>query len=1027
MLTFREIAHTLVYLIKINWRFTLIFSLLIAWIGYRLKDPVKGLIRQIKALKSNPECFKEHWQGQLSSLGEKAKANARNWWKILPTALALILSIALFRLAFLLPFVKRERKRFEREKKPLLAFKSFHSFIWMGLAGSFGAMLLTNYVVTLLRYLINFVFRQVSQTTIHNLGNTGISFPWIAFDWKNLWHFNIYGISPILSFPVLLAGLIWAWRSAWINFEQFRDYNNNEEGDDRFATKKEITQQYQKVPDKNKTYQGEGGFPVMHTTRNNLAGAVLKSRMMWENETFNRFLTRCEKVLALHNQTPGDYYLSTESINVLSVGMSRSRKGENWILTSQEINTRASKPPSLIIGDPKGENYQQSYKTLRKRNYDVEVLNYLNMDQSMGNNPLWLATDYAKKGYYEEVQAQINKVAENHYRHTKPGNATQGNAKFFEDSSISLFNAIALALIDRAKETEESGEADAWDTITMRNVATFLSDLGSSTVLVDEQLEIVEGMSAEERQFIEKRTAATLYFNNLAKVQKQKFSRFREMAINNYNQSNFAGEEAKGNIYSSFMTGLNLYLQDNIAKLTSKNSIDLRSIGNPRRLSVRFRSSTNEALQNAFVQQTAYVSITGQVIEKGRSVEKVFVNRETALIDSVGYLNYIINPFLPDTFEVTITFDHPNNSSKMILDKVFRFTGTKTYKTKGLKKVLDKYTNQPILDKIAISNISGDLLEEKDIDLVYSEKPKAVFLVLPPNKTEYNSLASIFLDQVFNVNYELALKNGRQCSNKIINIFDEFTNLPKIADMDSKISICLGQGIMYWLWIQNPEQLDQVYGQVVAQTIVDNCSLNVYIKAGPKSRANKEYSEALGSRTIVKRKRSSNILDDANPNVDVSNPKQPLLSPTELTKLQPGEAVILRGVKPFDRSGQRVVTDPIFLTGKTAMPARYMFLNQEYDAKATLSDIPVECPHRHLDLQDIAIPAQESLDNLIDWRQALERSQLTNNQTEPKLIGRKRATIKQVHVTQEGQVNNVLDQIFNDPEDEVDDYLADYV
>ena len=64
-------------------------------------------------------------------------------------------------------------------------------------------------------------------------------FNWDIFAFGNLFNAQVYSIAPILSIPLLVIGLIIAWRSAWVNFEQYRDYNGNEEGDDGFATEKE--------------------------------------------------------------------------------------------------------------------------------------------------------------------------------------------------------------------------------------------------------------------------------------------------------------------------------------------------------------------------------------------------------------------------------------------------------------------------------------------------------------------------------------------------------------------------------------------------------------------------------------------------------------------------------------------------------------------------------------------------------------------------------------------------------------------
>ncbi|MCW1027038.1 type IV secretory system conjugative DNA transfer family protein, partial [Streptococcus anginosus] len=141
--------------------------------------------------------------------------------------------------------------------------------------------------------------------------------------------------------------------------------------------------------------------------------------------------------------------------------------------------------PSMIIGDPKGEHYQSSYKTMRKRGYAVEVLNYQEMDFSMSFNPLALAVEAAKKGYYEMAQTRVNATAQMIYPKTKGGE--QGNAEYFRKSSVSLFNALTMALMDRAHETAQNGEADAWDTITIPNVAKFLNELGSEEVFVNSQ------------------------------------------------------------------------------------------------------------------------------------------------------------------------------------------------------------------------------------------------------------------------------------------------------------------------------------------------------------------------------------------------------------------------------------------------------------------------------------------------------------------------------------------------------------
>lgn len=1005
------IYYTLLQLAKVSLVNLIVMSGFLAYLLFQVFAPygkkgylkAKQLIKERKAIKhrlaTKVEQFKENWEYRKDIdwqqwFSRQGKSLARFFKRAviyLPTAAGLIVWNVLFRLIYQLPFVKQERKRFDKEMKPILHFKNFRSFITMGILFSGIAFLLTNYLVTVLRAAIRYIY--LALITLRD-DTQVVTFDWDSLLFHQLLNAKVFVIAPILAIPIFIIGLIIAWKSAWINFEQYRDYNNNEEGDDRFATEKDIHHQYKKVPNKNQTYPGEGGVPVLHETKGNLAGLTLRTQMQWQNRKISRYITKAETILGNLSIPSGYYYIDDSTTNMLGIGMTRSGKGEGHIMPSIDINSRAEIQPSLVIADPKGEHYQSSYKTMRKRGYDVNVLSFQNMDWSMSYNPLALAIDAAQKGYYEMTQTRVNAVAEAIYRKTKPGMGN-GNAKYWEDTSISLFNAIAMALIDRANETAKNGEDDAWDTVTVRNIAKFLTDLGSEEVFVNDFGEIVE--NPDKNQQVKKKSKITVYFDNLRLINQKQFSKFRDMADLNFRSSDFASEETKGNVFSSMMSGINLFLQDNIAKLTSKNSIDLESVGFPRRLSVKFRSSSSQNMVNNFAHKTAKITITSEESWGTTTRTVTHVKEATALIDGEGYLTYVIAPKLPDEFIVTIDFNHPNNDGSDIQEHYYQFSAEKVYQKQGKVIRLDAYNKMPVLDHIKVTILTqqeGNLLQESDINLVYSDHPKVIYLVTPPNRTEYNGIVSLFLDQLFNANYELALSNGRKCVNRILHILDEFTNIPAIPHMETKISIGLGQNILYYLWIQNLEQLVDKYGENTAATIQDNCSLKIYVKS-TSDKTNSRFSKDLGSRTITRRRRSSNILDEANPNVAIENPRQDLLTPTQLAKLQEGEAVILRGVKGRDNAGRKITTDPIFCHEKTSFPYRYMFLQEEFDQSMTLADIPVESAHRNLELQDVAVGAKKLFNNIIDWRLQLMSSVGSNTGDLPKLKTRYDATSPQ--------------------------------
>lgn len=1039
--------YTLIQLAKVNRFNALLLLSFVVYLCYQgikvIRKPLLNFFQLMKRVTDDRDMIKGRLKTKRKELTRLWKNRHEINWKsagkkkgkqiwyfvkrfaiLVPPFLFLLVGNILFRLIYKIPFVKRDRKRFDKEMRPLLYFKNYRSFVFMGIGFSFIAFILTNYLVTVLRAAIRFLYfsimglRDSSQIATFDVDSLLI---------QNLLNAKVFVIAPILAMPIFLFGLVVAWRSAWVNFEQYRDYNHNEEGDDRFATVKEIHRQYKKIANKTETYPGEGGVPVLHETRNNLTGLTLGSQMLWQNRTFSRYMTNAQRILGLLSTPSGDYYIDDNTTNLLAMGITRSGKGEAHIAPIIDINSRAEIQPSMIIADPKGEHYQSSYKTMRRRGYDVNVLSFQNMDWSMSYNPLALAIAAAKKGYYEMTQTRVNAVAEAIYRKTKPGMGN-GNAKYFEDTSISLFNAIAMALIDRANETVKNGETDAWDTVTVRNIAKFLTDLGSEEVFVNDFGEIVD--NPDRDQHVKKKSKITVYFDNLRKINQEQFSKFRDMADLNFRSSDFAADETRGNVYSSMMSGINLFLQDNIAKLTSKNSIDLESVGFPRRLSVKFRSSSNVAMRNEYAYKTAKVTITSQSAWGKTTRQVTHVNAATSLIDGEGYLNYVIAPKLPDQFLVTIDFDHKNNGDSSIRHKLFQFSAEKVYQKRGKVIKLDEYTRKPVLDYIKVTVLTKEedvLLQEEDIDLIYSDNPKVIYLVTPPNRTEYNSIVSLFLDQLFNANYELALSNGRKCVNRILHILDEFTNIPAIPHMDTKISIGLGQNILYYLWIQNLKQLVSEYGENTAETIRENCSLKVYIKSTAPT-TNEYFSKELGTRTITRRRRSSNILDEANPNVSIENPRQELLTPTQLAKLQEGEAVILRGLKGRDNAGRKITTDPIFLHEKTSLPYRYMFLQEEFDHSMTLADIPVESDHRELNLQDVAVEAQSIFNKIIDWRMALTDRMRTNGET-PQLATRKQPykPYSQAQFTSPADLTQaVIAEIF-DEEDDDDLFFVDDV
>ncbi|WP_274656808.1 hypothetical protein [Streptococcus equinus] len=188
----------------------------------------KQLFKERKAIKhrlsAKLEQFKETWQQRQTidwkQWGFRQGKSLTRFFKravaYLPIVAGLIVWNILFRLIYQLPFVKQERRRFDKDMKPILHFKNFRSFFLMGIGFSGIAFSLTNYLVTVLRAAIRYVY--LALITLRD--DTQV----VAFDWNRLLlhqllNAKVFVLAPILVIPIFIIGLIIAWKSAWINFE----------------------------------------------------------------------------------------------------------------------------------------------------------------------------------------------------------------------------------------------------------------------------------------------------------------------------------------------------------------------------------------------------------------------------------------------------------------------------------------------------------------------------------------------------------------------------------------------------------------------------------------------------------------------------------------------------------------------------------------------------------------------------------------------------------------------------------------
>lgn len=791
-------------------------------------------------------------------------------------------------------------------------------------------LLLINYAATVIGSLIIWATTPVTNVSQRFNGPIYDNFM-NCFYMHSLWNFSVIFMHPLVYFFLCCVYLISAGRFIFQRWRNNHVTNNGEYGKARFTTPDEVRHQYQRIPDRNQSFPGYGGLPVMHDLRLNVSGMHLLTKL--HNVKWLSWLGQgSEKV-----SYPGYYYIDQDTVNSIIIGITRAGKGEEIVFPMINILARAEKKASMVIGDVKGELSTATANYLKKQGYDVEILNLQNTAFSMSYNPLARIIDFAQNEDYSQLNQTISEFANSIYGNP---NAAKGNEKFWTESSISLLSALIYGLIYEAKENDD------WDKVNMRNIFSMLTELGGNSLVVDPTTkkalsdeEIANGAMGQTMNKL------SLYFDALAKINQRRrdqglpTDRIIDQATMMFSQSNFSGGETQGNIYSSAMAPLQVYVQDSIAKLTAKNSLRLTKVGFPRLLSVKFAKEYANRLVN--------ISITQH--------QKVLEERQI-LTNATGLLSVPVKAKLPNDFQIALRFTDSGESLQL--------KGQKVFAKQGLGKIKTGADGKPIIKQVNLTKMTGDLIYEK-AQFDYSEKPVAVFILMPPNRASYSPILSFFIHELFQANLDMANMVDRKMVNRIHFLIDEFGNLPKIPQFSTMLSLGLGYEILFTIIVQNLEQITRVYGKDDAQTILSNLGNTLYLKTDDKQTAT-EISARLGNRTIrYKTVNSNNKLSVwSTGHNNWSMKKQPLLDPNQLYEFKVGEAVILRSTHAHDNRGKAIASHPIFNYGNTAYPQRWQFMGDVFDNSATIADIQINSPHRNLDLNSVSLNWQQLFDQV---------------------------------------------------------------
>jgi type IV secretion system protein VirD4 len=175
-------------------------------------------------------------------------------------------------------------------------------------------------------------------------------------------------------------------------------------------------------------------------------------------------------------------------------------------------------------------------------------------------------------------------------------------------------------------------------------------------------------------------------------------------------------------------------------------------------------------------------------------------------------------------------------------------------------------------------------------------KKRAIFIILPDEKTTYYSLASLFISQHYETLVNAADARGGRLQNRVNVNLDEFGNFTVIPSFANKLTVGGGRGIRFNLFVQSLAQLSEKYGKEVSKTVKGNCQNWIYLQAEDNETL-EELSNKLGNYTVASNSHSTSYTKNSNSSTSASSNlvARPLLTPDEIRLIdRPYSLVISR-------------------------------------------------------------------------------------------------------------------------------------
>ena len=204
-------------------------------------------------------------------------------------------------------------------------------------------------------------------------------------------------------------------------------------------------------------------------------------------------------------------------------------------------------------------------------------------------------------------------------------------------------------------------------------------------------------------------------------------------------------------------------------------------------------------------------------------------------------------------------------------------------------------------DKLNMFNDRGLCGLTSATDIVasqFAERPTALFMKIPDEKDTRHGLAAVFVLCLYKALIKVAsAREDLSLPRNVYFILDEFGNMPKIEKFDKMITVGRSRKIWFNMVVQSYAQLNNVYGEQVADIVKSNCAMKMFIGSNDIGTC-KEFSELCGNMTVRTNSTSTGLgSKEGDINVSTQTQVRPLIYPSELQKLNnkvsTGNAIIV--------------------------------------------------------------------------------------------------------------------------------------